>query len=405
MSQGVYKKLKQIGVGGATIGARERTLLLDVLKTGRLSYGPYCKKFEHDFSSRHGCRYGIMMNSGTSALHSAFAALKEAHRWKDGDEVLCPSLTFPATSNMLLMNNLRPVFVDIGSHEYNMDPLQIEKHITPRTRALVVVHLFGQSARMDEIMKIARKHKLKIVEDSCETVFAKYRGRSVGSWGDISCFSTYVAHVIITGVGGMACTNYARYERIMRSFVNHGRDTVYISMDDDKKSDARAVERVIMNRFLFQRVGHSFRVSELEGALGVAQLEHLDAILSKRETNVAYLCNALQPFEKWVQLPSWPSQSDPVYMVFPIVLRARCGVTRRELVLFLEQRGIETREMMPLLNQPAYKKLFGTGVEKKYPVARWVNANGFYIGCHPGISRTQLREVVQAFREFFASRA
>lgn len=404
MTRATYKKLKQIGVGGATIGARERALVLDVMKTGRLSYGPYCKKFEHDFSARHGCAHGIMMNSGTSALHAAFAALKEAHHWKDGDEVLCPALTFPATSNMIVMNNLKPVFVDIDSREYNMDPTQIAKKITPRTRAIVVVHLFGQSARMDEIMKIARAHTLKVIEDSCETVFATYRGKSVGSWGDISCFSTYVAHVIITGVGGMACTNNRRYESIMRSFVNHGRDNIYISMDDDKKTDARQVERVIMNRFRFERVGHSFRVSELEGALGVAQMEHVDALLDKRRGHVDFLRSALHPFERWLQLPTWPDGSDPVYMVFPIVLRRGCGVTRRELVLFLEQRGVETREMMPLLNQPAYKKMFGA-IEKKYPVAKWVNENGFYVGCHPGISRVQLQEVASAFKDFFAGRS
>ncbi len=402
MAQKNYNKLKQIGVGGADMGARERAVVMDVLKSQRLSYGPYCKKFEHDFSARHGCRFGVMMNSGTSVLHAAIATLKEVYRWKDGDEVLCPSLTFVATSNMVIMNNLKPVFVDIDAREYNMDPALIEAKITPRTRAIVVVHLFGQSARMDVIMKIARAHKLRVIEDSCETVFASYNNRSVGSWGDISCFSTYVAHVLITGVGGVGCTNNPRYYELMRSFINHGRDASYISMDDDKKSDPRAVERVIMNRFVFRRIGHSFRVSELEGALGVAQLERAEKIVAARRAHVARLRELLKPYEKWVQLPTWPVQSQPVYMVFPMVLQPDCGFTRRDIILFLEQRGIETREMMPLLNQPAYKKLFGN-IEKKYPVAQWINSHGFYIGCHPKIGAAQLRVVAQAFKEFFAA--
>ena len=160
------------------------------------------------------------------------ACLKESENWKDGDEIICPALTFISTSNMILQNSLKPVFIDVDPFIYNIDYKRIEEKITKKTKAIMVVHLFGQPADMSEILMIAKKHKLKIIEDSCETMLVKYKGKSVGSFGDISCFSTYVAHLLVTGVGGLAVTNNPKYAEIMRSFANHGRDGIYISIDE-----------------------------------------------------------------------------------------------------------------------------------------------------------------------------
>ena len=137
----------------------------------------------------------------------AVACLKELHGWHDGDEIIVPAVTFVATANVVVDHNLKPVFVDVDPVTYNIDPAKIEKRITKKTKAIMVVHLFGQPAEMDPILKIARKYKLKIIEDSAETMFVKYKGTPVGSFGDIACFSTYVAHLIVTGVGGVVATN------------------------------------------------------------------------------------------------------------------------------------------------------------------------------------------------------
>jgi len=390
----------QIGVGCADISEKEKEYVNDVLGHQRLSYGPYTKKFEEEFAKAHGCKYAIFVNSGTSALRIAVAALKEAEGWKDQDEILCPAVTFVASSNVIIMNGLKPVFVDVDAQTYNLDPRKIEEKITKRTRAIMVVHLFGQPADMDPILKIAKKYKLKIIEDSCETMFVKYNGRPVGSFGDISCFSTYVAHLLVTGVGGFSCTSNPKYAEVMKSLANHGRDGIYLHIDDDKKLSKQGLFQVVSRRFNFIRLGYSFRATEMEAALGVGQMERRNQILGARQKNAAYLLKKLKPFEKYLQLPWHPEKVEHSFMMFPIVVREGVGVKKQDLVMHLEEHNVETRDMLPLLNQPIYKKLFGD-LEKKYPVAQWVNNNGFYIGCHQKLAKKEMDYMVAVFKDFF----
>lgn len=391
---------EQIGVGCAEITKKEVAYVNEVLNKKRLSYGPFTKKFEALFSELHACTYALMVNSGTSALRIAVATLKELHKWKDGDEIICPAVTFVASSNVIIMNGLKPVFADVSPINYNLDPDQIEKHITKRTRAIMVVHLFGQPAEMDPIMKIARKYKLKVIEDSCETMFVKYKGRPVGSFGDISCFSTFVAHFIVTGVGGLALTNNKRYYQHMRSLANHGRDLAYITIDDDKNLTAKQFERVVKSRFRFLHLGYSFRATEMETAVGLAQLERKDEIVRKRKANAQYFLKKLKPIDTFLQLPTWPAYSDHGFMMFPIVVRKGVSFKRNELIMHLELANIETREMVPLINQPLYVKMFGN-LEKKFPVARWINHNGFYIGSHQMLSKKELDFMCETILDFF----
>ncbi len=197
---------------------------MEVLDSNRIMAGPMMARFEAEIASLHGCAYGLMCNSGTGALQIALAALKEVHGWEDGDEVLVPALTFVATSNVVLYNNLKPVFVDVDSKYYTLDPAKIEEKITPRTRAIMPVHIGGQPCDMEPILDIARKYNLRMVEDSCETMFVRDRNRPVGSFGDIGCFSTYAAHMITTGVGGLCTTNDPELIVVLKSLMNHGRD-------------------------------------------------------------------------------------------------------------------------------------------------------------------------------------
>lgn len=337
--------------------------------------------------------------SGTSSLLVALQALKEIDGWKEGDEVIVPAVTFIATSNVVIQNGLKPVFVDVDPKTANIDPAKIEEKITSRTRAIMPVHLFGLSAEMREVMAIAKKHNLRVLEDSCETVAGMYRGKPTGALGDVSCFSMYMAHILTTGVGGIALTNDPKLAIKMRSLVNHGRDAIYIAIDDDKNKKGKALKEVIDRRFSFVSVGHSHRITELEGALAVAQMQFLPKNLEIRKKYADKLIKGLLPYKKYLQLPSWPSHSEHSFMMFPIVVKP-AGVKTAELTAHLESWNIETRPIFPLLDQPIYEQIFGKQLHK-YPVAEHLNKNGFFIGCHVEMTPEDVEYILSVFKSFF----
>ena len=394
----------QIGVGCFEITDTEKRYVNEVLESGRLSYGPFIKRFEREFAAAHDARFAIMVNSGTSALEMAVACLKEVHGWQDNDEILCPAVTFVASSNVILANTMKPVFVDVDPQTYNINPAKIEEKITPRTRAIMAVHLFGQPAAMDKIQEIARKHALRIIEDSCETMFAKYQGTSVGVMSDIACFSTYAAHILVTGVGGLAVTNDPALAERLRSLANHGRDNIYISIDDAKEAKGQDLKEIISRRFNFIRRGYSYRATEMEGALGCAQLERHATTIAKRKENGAYFNKHLAQFGVHLQLPTTAPGAEHVFMMYPIVIKKSSPIQKADMVQYLEEHKIETRDMLPLINQPLYKELYGD-LEAQYPVAKWINNNGFYIGSHQMLTPEDRERIVSVFMEFFKSRA
>lgn len=387
----------QIGVGGLILSDEEKRLVNKALDSNQLTYGPMCREFEKKFAESHHCNHALYMNSGTSALHVALAALKDRHGWNDGDEVIVPAVTFVATSNVVLHNNMVPVFVDVDPKTYNIDPQKIEEKITKKTRAIIPVHLMGLPASMDPIIELANTYRLKIIEDSCETMFATYKGRSVGSIGDIGCFSTYVAHFLVTGVGGFCTTLNPELAVDMRSLMNHGRDSIYISSLDDSNLEGDKLHEVIEKRFSFVHVGHSFRCTELEAAIGLGQLSRADEIVRRRKEIANKLTSGLAPFQDRIQLPYCPEDRTHSYMLYGIGLRQG---DKRHIVNYLEDLNIETRDLLPLINQPIYKRLFGD-LEAKYPIAKWVNNSCFYIGCHPYMTDPEVDFIIEAFSEYF----
>jgi len=388
---------QQIGVGGVVLGAEEKRLLNQVIDSNRLSYGPLTKEFEEVFAKEHDSKYGIFCNSGTAALHIALAALKEKYGWKDGDEIIVPATTFVATSNIVLHNNMVPVFVDVDSKTYNISPPWIESKITARTRAIIPVHLFGLPADMDPILSIAKKYDLKIIEDSCECMFAKYKGKKVGSFGEVGCFSTYISHFLVTGTGGFCISSDTELVTIMRSLMNHGRDTMYISIDDDKGVSKEKFEEIITKRFSFEYIGFNFKITELEAAIGLGQFKKKDEMICRRQEIAHRFLKELKNLDPYLQLPFIPEDRDHNFMLFPIVLRK---THKRLLVSFLERNNIETRDMLPLLTQPVYRKVLGVDIED-YPVSKWISESGFYIGCHQYITDEEVTYIIQKFYEFF----
>ncbi len=388
-------------MGTLNVGPLAKKLILKTLSNNRLSHGELSIKFEKQFARLHNVRYAIFTISGTSALQMAIHTLKRIYKWKEGDEVIVPAITFIATSNVVLQNNLRPVFVDVLPDTYNIDPAKIEEKITKRTRAIIPVHMYGLPADMDKIQEIAKKYKLRIIEDACEATMAKYKGMPVGSMGAFGCFSTYVVHVITTGVGGIVTTNNSEYAIKIKSLMNHGRDSIYLTIDDDddltKKTNSEAF-RTIDRRFSFIDVGYSYRLTEMEAALGIEQLRNINQIIKKRQFNAQYLIEGLKEFSDLIQLPTIPTDRTHVFLGFPIVIKDK-KISRDKLILFLEKNGIETRYMMPLLNQPIYKELFGKNLESYYPVAKWINNYGFYIGCFPELEKEDLDYVICIFKK------
>lgn len=393
---------RNIPIGTLKIGPYAKRLIFETLNKNRLSYGPLSARFENKFAKLHNTKFAIFTVSGTSALQVALHALKSIHNWSDGDEVIVPAITFIATSNIVLQNNLKPVFVDVLPDTYNIDPQKIEEKITKKTKAIIPVHMYGLPADMEPILRIAKKYKLKIIEDSCETMLARYRGKMVGSIGDVGCFSTYVAHIITTGVGGIVTTNNPDYAIKIKSLINHGRDSIYLNIDDDNnlnRRNSKEVFQMVDRRFSFIDVGYSYRLTEMEAALGLEQLKYLKTNIKKRQKNALYLINSLKKFSNLIQLPTILKDRDHVFLGFPIVIKDK-KIKRSKLLTYLEKNGIETRYMMPLLNQPIYKKIFGN-IENQYPIAKYINQNGFYIGCHPGLKKDDLDYIFYSFETYF----
>jgi CDP-6-deoxy-D-xylo-4-hexulose-3-dehydrase len=329
----------------------------------------------------------VLSNSGTSSLLVALQTLKKVHGWQKGDEVLVPALTFVATVNVVLQARLKPVLVDIEPDYYGIDVNQIEKAITRKARCIIPVHTFGQSTNF---LFYGLPNSVKVIEDSCEAMLVKHYGRVVGSWGDIACFSTYAAHLLVTGVGGLSITNNQEYALHMRSLVNHGIDLTELPTGTDYDPTWLA------RKFRFSRIGHSFRVTELEAALGLAQLDDLGEMIKTRQANAAYLTGKLRHLEDRIQLPAIRPNTEHSFMMFPLVCKQEGD--RDKLCHYLAQNGIETRLMLPLTNQPAYVGLWR---EDDYPIAKWINNNGFYLGCHHGLTFDDMDWVAEKIGEYY----
>jgi perosamine synthetase len=386
--------MRKVDMGGITISPLQKKLVNKCLDNNRLSYGDMTRKFELEWAKMHQVKYAMFCNSGTSALQVAIHALKEEYNWQDGDEILLPAVTFVASMNVILQNNLKPVFVDIEPDYFSIDPDNIISAITEKTKAIMVVHLLGHPALMDEIMKIAKKYKLKIIEDSCETVVSTFDSKPVGSFGDVSCFSTYASHLVVTGVGGFACTNNPKLAVRIKGLYNHGRDGIYHSIDDDDKNSIK----IINNRFNFTHSGYSYRATEMESALGIGHLQRFSKELKKRQFNAAYLTNKLKKLEGggYLSLPKIHPKATHSFMLYAIVLAEE--INRKSVLEYLEKNGVMTRFLMPLLNQPIVEKLFGK-IEDKYPVAKYIDENGFLLGIHSELEKSDFDYVSKVLNE------
>lgn|SRR3990167_2586188 len=392
--------MRQIGLGTFAPSPRARELVNSVLDTGRISYGPLSHSFETKFAALHTDgntpTHAILANSGTDALRIALHALKEYLGWKDGDEVIVPAVTFVASVNVVLQLNLVPKLVDVDATHYLLNPSLLFSALTPHTRCILPVHLFGQPAPMTAISQFADTHDLSLLEDSCECMFVTHANKPVGTWGNMAAFSTYVAHLITTGVGGIITTQNKDLAQLARSLANHGRDGIYLNVDDD----GSVTEEIINRRFRFPYVGYSSRITELEAALGIAALDEWEENLATRKSNAILLKSLLSKWEHYLSLPYAAPNNTHSWMMFALSTR---NEPKHALVTWLEHNGVETRDAMPLITQPCYREMKWD--LRRNPVAAWLDRAGFYVGCHPGLGEADMDYVADLFDAYFEGKA
>jgi perosamine synthetase len=331
------------------------------------STGPYIDRFETSFSKYSDCKFGVSTSNGTCALHLALEVLEIG----DGDEVIVPDLTFAATINAVLQANATPVIVDVDEDSWCIDPTCIEKAITAKTKAIVPVHLFGQVCDMDGILQIAKKNNLKIIEDCAEAHGAKFKGKKVGSFGDIGCFSFYGNKVITTGEGGMCTTNNPKLNEKMRVMRDHG-------MSKDR-------------RYWHEIVGFNYRLTNLQAAIGVAQLERIENIHKNRFSYEA-------SYKEVMSSSKFSFQKDLVNrdrIIWFVSLLVKDGIDRDQCVERLKELGIEARPFFYTLSEmEIYKKY----CNKDTPIAMKLSRIGFHLPTYEVSKKmTQLKEVLFNF--------
>lgn len=369
---------RRIGVGDIRLSDTAKANVLDAMSRNRLTYGHWQRSFEERFAYIHNRRFACFVNSGTDALRLGLLAMKEKHGWPDGSLVAIPAVTFVATLNAVLQAGLRPLLVDIELEHFGMEP----DRLRPGVAAAVPVHLFGHVAeptqtRLTEI-------GLPILADSCETMFMD--GCAAG---EVSCFSTYSAHLITTGVGGLTTTDDPGLARIIRSLANHGRSGIYTSIDQ-----GLGQREVMEARFHFEREGYSSRGTELQAAIGCAELDVWPLNVIRRQNNARRLRSGLSGLP--LVLPQYDI-GDSAWMMFPMLAESK--EAREMLVTYLELNGIETRPLMPLTSQPFVRKLYPAwDMDAMFPNARRVNETGLYVGCHQFLESADIDYMVSVFR-------
>ncbi len=351
------------------ITKKEEKCVLEVLRSGDLSLGPKYKEFEEKFAEFVGTKYACAVSSGTAGLHLAIIAADI----KKGDEVITTPFSFISSANCILYVGAKPIFVDIDPVTYNMDPKKIEGKITKKTKAILVVHIFGQSADMEPILKMAKKYRLKIIEDVCESIGATYKGKRVGTFGESAVFAFYPNKQMTTGEGGMIVTDNKKIYDLCCSLRNQGR-----------------VEN--MQWLDHERLGYNYRMDEMSAALGVVQMEKINFLIKARQ-NIALLYDKqFSAYSDIIQLPQVGRNRTHTYFVYVIRLKSR-KINRDDIMRKLKKRGIQTRAYLPSIHLFSfYKKMFGYK-KGDFPVSEAVSDSGLAIPFYIGLKQKDIIDI------------
>ena len=395
----MYKR--KIPFGTIIITEKAKTLITEILETKRVSQGKYVKEFEEKFASICGVKYAVAVSSGTDAIALALSVLYDFGA-KRGDEIILPALTFIGTANAVLMAGFKPVFVDVELNSLNINPSQIEEKITEKTKAILPVHLMGKSAEIEEILKIAKKYKLFVIEDCAEAHGTKYKRKNVGTFGDMGCFSTYIAHIISTVEGGIIITNNENYAEILRSLRAHGRackcEICVLNTSSGYCQKRFKYGRDI--RFVFERVGFSSKMNELEAAVGLGNLDIYEEIIESRRKNFFKLKNIFKEFDYYFYTIDESENEKLSPHAFPFILKDTCKFKRDQLVFYLNENGIDTRDLFSSIptQTPGYK--FLGYKEGDFPIAEYIGNNGIHIGVHQDIKDEDIEYIKEVMKKF-----
>jgi perosamine synthetase len=359
----------RIPLSAPDIAEADIEAVVSVLRTPRLSIGPKMEEFEKAIADFVGVRHGIAVSSGTAGLHLCLRALGVS----EGDEVIVPSFTFIAAGNAILYERARPVFVDIDPVTLNLDPGKLERRITSKTRAIIVVHTFGHPADLDPIMDIARKHRLPVIEDACEALGARYRGRPVGGIGDFGVFGFYPNKPITTGEGGMVVTRDPQMADTIRALRNQGR----------MASEGWGEHRLL---------GYNYRLSELNCALGVEQMKRIDDILDRREALAIQYSEELQAIPEVTTPPLTIKDGRVCWFVYVIRLENRDAILGS-----LTEQGIGcARYFAPLHREPLFAPYVNARDDLK--ITEQVAGQTLALPFFNHLNREQIHEVCCALR-------
>lgn len=379
-----------------------------------LTANRYAEDFEADFADWFDVSDAILVNSGSSANLVALSALTSPRlgdrRLKPGDEVLTVAAGFPATVAPIVQNQLVPVFIDVGIGDYNALPEMIEAAIGPKTRAVMMAHTLGNPFDLNAIMQVVRKHDLWLIEDNCDAVGSRYDGKLTGTFGHLSTVSFYPAHHMTMGEGGCVLTNDEELARIATSFRDWGRDC-YCSGGENNTCGKRFTQRFgelpegFDHKYVYSHIGYNLKVTDMQAAIGCAQLEKLDGFVAARKKNWARLHELLSEFGDRLILPHATPNSDPSWFGFVISVREDAGFSRNDLTSYLESCKVETRNVFAgnLLKQPAFMDIEHR-VAGSLENTDFVMNNTFFIGVYPGLDEQRLSYVYDCFARFMKDR-
>jgi perosamine synthetase len=335
-----------IPVARPYIGSEEEQAVIDVLRSGWVTQGPRVAEFEEKFSNYIGCDYSVAVSSCTTALHLALLAIGVG----PGDEVICPSLSFIATANSITYTGATPIFADIDSATYNIDPARLEEAISPRTKAILVVHQIGLPAEMNEILAVANRHGLVVIEDAACAIGSEYDGRLIGKpLGTMACFSFHPRKILTTGEGGMITTSNAKLAERLRRLRQHA-----MSLSDVVRHNAKQVSSET-----YDEVGYNFRMTDMQAAIGITQLGRLDSFLERRRYFAARYTKALQNLS-WLQTPVVPTNCRHNYQSYMVRLTGDFATKRDAIMQNLLENKISTR-----------RAIMATHRELPYQSERW----------------------------------
>jgi CDP-6-deoxy-D-xylo-4-hexulose-3-dehydrase len=361
--------------------------------------GRKVKEFEALFADYIGVKHAVMVNSGSSANLLALAILTNPQltgHFERADEVITPAVTWATTVFPILNMGLLPVLVDVDVNSFNIIPDEVESAITSKTRAIMLVHLLGNPCNMDSITDIARRHNLVVIEDACEAHGAEYRGKKVGSFGDLATFSFFFSHHINTIEGGMVLTDREEYAEMARGLRAFG----WIRDLKDRQQIATRSPG-LDPRFLFTNIGYNLRPTEIQGGIGIHQIQKLEGFIEARRQNSTYWDERIGAHDDYFLLHSEAENTRHVWFGYPITLKPGTPFTRADVVEFLESKNVETRPIMagnideqPVMRHYPYRPV------GDLPNARWIMRNSFLFGNHQGIGQLEREAIADYFDEF-----